>query len=141
MLDTRLAPYGVLLLRVTLGVMFLAHSLVLKLVMMSLSGNAAFFAAQGFPEWLGYAVFWAEVIGGFALVLGIQARWAALALSPILIGAVWVHSGNGWVFLAENGGWEYPLYLTVATIAQAMLGDGPCALSPSRWPLYARARG
>jgi len=47
----------------------------------------------------------------------------ALALSPIVIGATWAHSGNGWLFAAEDGGWEYPLYLFVLCIAQVMFGD------------------
>jgi putative oxidoreductase len=60
------------------------------------------------------------------------ARWVALVLSPILIGATWAHLGNGWLFAATNGGWEYPLYLFVLCISQAMLGDGAYALAPSR---------
>ena len=68
------------------------------------------------------------------LILGIQTRWVALALSPILIGAVWVHSGNGWLFASPDGGWEYPLYLFVLCVAQAMLGDGPYAISTSWLP-------
>ena len=71
------------------------------------------------------------------LVLGIRARWAALALTPILVGAVWVHAGNGWVFSAEGGGWEYPAYLAFLDIAQFFLGDGAWALAPSR-PLSGR---
>ena len=47
-------------------------------------------------------------------------------------GSPWAHSGNGWRFAAENGGWEYPLYLFVLCIAQYMLGDGAYALAPSR---------
>jgi putative oxidoreductase len=67
------------------------------------------------------------------LVLGIQARWVALALLPPLFGAiVWVHGANGWVFTASGGGWEYPAYLIIASLAQALLGDGAHALVPSR---------
>ena len=52
--------------------------------------------------------------------------------SPILIGAiVTVHGAKGWVFTAAGGGWEYPAYLFVLCLAQAMLGDGKLALSPS----------
>jgi len=74
----------------------------------------------------------AEAVGGILLILGIQTRWVALALSPILIGATWAHAGNGWLFASTDGGWEYPLYLFVLCIAQAMLGDGAYALAPSR---------
>jgi putative oxidoreductase len=48
-----------------------------------------------------------------------------------LLGATWAHVGNGWLFAAPGGGWEYPLYLFVLAIAQAMLGDGAYALMPS----------
>jgi putative oxidoreductase len=127
------ADLGVTLLRVALGIMFLAHSVVLKLMTFGLDGTAQFFVSTGLPVWLAYAVFLAEMIGGVLLVLGVQARWVALALSPILLGAlITVHFANGWVFTAPNGGWEYPAYLFVLCIAQTLLGDGAFAMSPSR---------
>ena len=74
------------------------------------------------------------------LILGIKTRWVALALSPFLLGATWAHVGNGWMFASPEGGWEYPLYLFVLAIAQAMLGDGAYALMPSQ-PRAVPARG
>jgi putative oxidoreductase len=132
MTDLKLVPYAALLLRVALGVMFLSHSIVLKLFVFTLAGNAAFFESIGLPGSFGYVVFAAEALGGTLLVLGVQTRWVALTLSPILVGAVWVHSGNGWMFASPNGGWEYPLYLTVLALVQGLLGDGAFALSASR---------
>lgn len=123
---------GVLLLRLSLGIMFLAHSVVLKLFTYGLGGTAQFFVGVGLPAWLAYVVFIAEVVGGVLLVLGIQSRWVALSLSPILLGALFtVHLANGWVFTSPNGGWEYPAYLFVLCIAQVLLGDGPYALRAS----------
>lgn len=101
------------------------------LLTLTLSGTAEFFNSIGLPTWLAYAIFLAEAVGGILLIAGIQARWVALALSPILIGATWAHAGNGWLFASTNGGWEYPLYLFVLCVAQAMLGDGAYALWPS----------
>jgi putative oxidoreductase len=132
MTDTRNAAYAALLLRLALGIMFLSHSLVLKLFVFTLEGNAQFFASIGLPAALGYVVFAAEAVGGVLLILGVQSRWVALALLPILLGAVWVHAPNGWMFGYPNGGWEYPAYLSVLAIVQALLGDGAHALSPSR---------
>ena len=43
-----------------------------------------------------------------------------------------MHAGNGWLFTNEGGGWEYPVFLTVAAGAVALLGDGAYALKPSR---------
>ena len=132
MTEDRLRSYGVLLLRVSLGTMFIAHSMVYMLMTLTLDGMAKFFVSIGLPAWLAYATFLAEAVGGVLLILGIQTRWVALALSPILIGATWAHAENGWLFASENGGWEYPLYLFVLCIAQALLGDGAYALAPSR---------
>ena len=124
------------LLRVSLGVMFLAHSVVLKLLTFGLPGTAAFFGSLGLPPWLAYVTFAVEAVAGILLVLGIQARLAALATLPFLLGALAVHWPNGWVFNATGGGWEYPAYLAVLAVAQALLGEGAFALSPSR-PLTA----
>ena len=129
MIDTRTAPYAATLLRVSLGAMFIAHSLVLKYLTFTLPGTAQFFQSLGLPATLAYATFWAELVGGVLLVAGVGSRWVALALIPILAGATWVHAGNGWVFNAPNGGWEYPVFLMVASIVQALLGDGRYALA------------
>jgi putative oxidoreductase len=120
---------GIALLRLTLGIMFIAHSVVLKLLTYGLDGTAQFFVGVGLPGWLAYATFFAEALGGVLLVLGVFTRSVALGLTLPLIGAiVWVHGGNGWVFTAPNGGWEYPAYLIVLCVAQALLGSGAYAL-------------
>ena len=129
MIDSRTAPYAAALLRVSLGVMFIAHSLVLKYLTFTLPGTAQFFQSLGLPAGLAYATFWAELVGGVLLVAGVGTRWVALALVPILAGATWVHAGNGWVFNAQNGGWEYPAFLITASLVQALLGDGRYALA------------
>ncbi|OQW54125.1 MAG: hypothetical protein A4S14_01410 [Proteobacteria bacterium SG_bin9] len=132
MTQHQLTEIASFLLRVALGAMFLAHSVLLKFYVYTLPGTAKFFEGIGLPGWGAYAVFVAEAIGGVLLVLGIKARWVALALAPILAGATWSHWSNGWVFSGANGGWEYPLYLTLLAIVQFILGDGAYALSPSR---------
>lgn len=131
MLHERTAPYGALVLRVSLGVMFIAHAL-LKYFVFTLPGTVGFFEKIGLPGPLAYAVFAAELAGGALLILGIATRWVALALVPVLLGAAWVHLPNGWVFSAPNGGWEYPAFLAAAALAQAMLGNGAHALRMAR---------
>jgi putative oxidoreductase len=74
--------------------------------------------------------------GGLALILGAYTRTIALLLVPILIGATLQHIGNGWVFSAKGGGWEFPVFWTVLLLVQALLGDGADA-----WrPFYQQAR-
>lgn len=128
MIDLRTAPYAAFVLRVALGVMFISHAL-LKYYVFTLPGTVQFFQSLGLPGALAYATFFAELIGGALILLGVQTRWVAAALVPVLLGATWVHSGNGWLFNAPNGGWEYPAFLTIAAAAQTLLGDGRFALS------------
>ena len=132
MIDTRTAPYAATLLRVTLGVMFIAHAL-LKYVVFTLPGTAQFFVSLGLPGPLAYVTVGAELIGGLLILGGVYARWVALALVPILIGAIWAHAGNGWLFSAPNGGWEYPAFLAIAALVVSLLGDGKYALTGSRY--------
>lgn len=131
MIDPRTAPYAALLLRLTLGIMFVAHAL-LKLFVFTLPGTVQYFASLGLPGALAYLVFAAELVGGVLLILGVRTRWVATALIPVLLGATWAHVGNGWQFSAPNGGWEYPLFLALAAAVQALLGDGAHALAPER---------
>lgn len=131
MSQTLLTNHAAFLLRVALGIMFLAHSLILKLYIFTLPGTAQFFMVLGLPGWFAYVVFWAEVPAGIALVLGYKARWVALATVPILAGATWAHLGNGWMFGYPNGGWEYPAYLTLLAVVQGLIGDGAYAISRS----------
>ncbi|MGF1594760.1 MAG: DoxX family protein [Kiloniellaceae bacterium] len=128
MIDNRTAPYAALVLRVALGVMFLAHSLYLKIFVFTVAGTVGFFESLGLPGLFAYLTILAEIGGGIALILGFQTRLVAVALIPVLLGATWVHAGNGWLFTAEGGGWEYPLFLTAATVVQALLGSGAYAV-------------
>jgi putative oxidoreductase len=137
------APYGALLLRVALGVMFLAHSAYLKLVVFTLPGTVKFYESIGLPGIGAHATVAVEVIAGLMLIVGYRTRIAALATLPVLLGATWVHWGNGWLFTNAGGGWEYPLFLAAAAGAQALLGDGAFALScraPVRPPHRVLAR-
>src|ERR1044071_1235560 len=97
MIDSRTAPYAALILRLALGTMFVAHAL-LKYYVFTLPGTAQFFESLGLPSSLAYATFFAELIGGMAIFAGLFSRWLAAALIPILLGALWAHAGNGWLF-------------------------------------------
>ena len=127
MIDQRTAPYAALMLRASLGLMFVAHAL-LKYFVFTLPGTVKFFESIGLPGPLAYLTFFAELAGGLLILAGVGTRWVAAALVPVLLGATWAHAGNGWVFNAPNGGWEYPAFLTVASIAVALLGDGAFTL-------------
>jgi len=128
MIDTRTAPYAAFVLRVALGLMFIAHAM-LKYYVFTLPGTAQFFQSLGLPGVLGYVTFFAELVGGGLILAGVGTRWVAAALVPVLLGATWAHLGNGWLFSAKGGGWEYPAFMTLTALAQALLGDGAYAVS------------
>lgn len=131
MIDQNTAPYAALILRVGLGILFLAHGL-LKLLVFTLPGAAGYFRSLGLPGWVAYIVTFAELGGGIALIFGIYARYVALAFIPELIGTiVLVHGANGWLFANKGGGWEYPAFWALALLVQFLLGDGAWALKPS----------
>lgn len=131
-IEVRSAPYAVLLLRVALGIVFLAHAYA-KLVLFTLPGTAQFFAAHGFPGWTAYPVCALELFGGLGLIVGAYPRWIAIALLPVMLGALTVHWPNGWSFTAPDGGWEYVAFLIAMLVAQALVGDGAYALRRSAW--------
>ena len=125
--DSTRIDVAALVLRVSLGVMFVSHAM-LKIFVFTPAGTVKFFQSIGLPGPLAYATIAAELIGGVLLVLGVCTRAVSFALVPVLIGATWAHSGNGWLFTSPNGGWEYPAFLTLAAVAAGLIGDGRYAM-------------
>jgi putative oxidoreductase len=126
-----LPSFGIFLLRASLGAMWIAHAL-LKLMVFTLPGTAGYFESVGFPGFLAYPVFAIELCGGIALLLGLYARQVSLLLIPIMLLAASVHFKNGWVFTSTGGGWEYPIFLAIASLALYLIGDGAFAIKPSK---------
>ncbi len=132
MINQSTAPYGATLLRVSLGVLFLAH-VALKLFVFTIPGFVGYFATLGLPAIAAYGVITLELIGGLALVLGIYAPWVAVPLALEMLGTiVLVHGHNGWLFTNAGGGWEYPAFWAISLVALSLLGDGAFALLPAR---------
>ena len=129
-IDSLLSPdTGTFILRISLGVVLLAHSVYLKLMVFTLPGTAQFFDSIGLPGFMAYVVFAIEAIAGVALILGVKTRLFSALVIPILLGATWAHSSNGWLFSNQGGGWEYPLILSIMALAQVSLGDGIFSVS------------
>jgi putative oxidoreductase len=118
---------AIALLRVTSGALLLTHGLI-KLLVFTPAGTVGFFESISFPGFLAYPVMAGEIALGLALIVGFMTRWAALAALPIMIGAIVPHAANGFSFSNPGGGWEYPVFWSVALVAQALLGDGAYAI-------------
>lgn len=126
------ADLAATILRVSMGVLFLAHA-GLKLFIFTPAGTAAYFGSLGLPGGLAYLVIAAELLGGVALILGMWTRWVSLALVPILLGSIYVpHGAAGFFFSNEGGGWEFPAFWTLTLIVQFLLGDGAFSMKRAR---------
>ena len=128
MIRSSTAPYGIALLRVSLGILFLAH-VGLKVFVFTVPGFVGYFASLHLPAILAYATIALELFGGIALILGIYAPWVAIPLALEMLGTiVLVHGANGWLFTNKGGGWEYPAFWAVALVVLSLSGDGAFAL-------------
>ncbi|AUU90649.1 hypothetical protein C2U55_17040 [Enterobacteriaceae bacterium ENNIH3] len=94
MTDSRTAPYASLLLRLALGILFLAH-FSLKFFVFTPAGTAKFFASLGLPGGLAYLTMAVELVGAIALILGIL--WGG---DRFCIVVIWGKKGDE----AMNGG-------------------------------------
>ncbi len=131
MIDDSLGPYAVLLLRLCLGAMFIAHAM-LKVNVFTIPGTVKYFQSLGLPGWFAYVTIATELGGAACLVLGIYPRYVALLLVPLMVGTIVVeHGKHGWLFSNKGGGWEYPAFWSASLLAVFLLGDGKAVLLPS----------
>jgi putative oxidoreductase len=131
-IDTRTAPYAALILRLSLGILFLAHA-GLKFFVFTPAGTAKFFGSLGLPPELAYLIIAVETVGAIALILGLWTRISAVLLIPVLLGAiVTVHGPAGFFFTNPKGGWEFLALWIVALASQALIGAGAYAIDNLR---------
>ena len=130
---------GAMILRIALGIMWISHAL-LKWFVFTIPGSAGFLESQGLPAILAWPVFLLELGGGLLILAGVYGRYVSALLIPVLLVATWTHVGNGWVHTSAGGGWEYPIFLAVASLVHVLLGDGRPALYPGRDRAHDRSR-
>ena len=126
MIDQRTAPYGTLLLRITIGGLFILH-LYLKFALLGVDKWWTGLEQAGYPDWVLAYTISGEFVGAILITLGVYTRWASLYALPLMIGATqFVAARKG--FYYAGGGFELPLVWSILLIAQALLGDGAYAL-------------
>lgn len=136
--------YGVTILRVALGVIFLMHGYLAAFVLTP-AGFTAYNASKGvpFPTVAAWLVILGHLLGGISLVVGAYVRLGALVSLLIMGGAIWfVHLTQSFFMrgiivdaakgLAVAGGYEYALFLFAACLAVLFLGSGPLAVDKTR---------
>jgi putative oxidoreductase len=134
--DRRALNAGATLLRATLGAMYVSHAW-FKITAFGVAGFAGWLDSLGLPGFMAGPVIALELIGGILILTGFYARYVSIALLPVLAVATWVHLPNGLIFSNANGGWEYPVFLMIASVVQALIGDGALALKSRPLPFAA----
>ena len=122
-----LQSWGITVLRVMVGVVFLVHGLQ-KAWITGIAGVAESMSLIGIPLPMTAAVVVTavEALCGLALIAGFFTRWAAIPLAiNMLVAAAVVHLPAG--FFLPNG-YEYALTLLAACTSLSLLGSGACAL-------------
>jgi putative oxidoreductase len=125
-IDAAYAPYGILVLRVAVGIDWIVHAF-LK-TWRGMVTHEALLAKNGITPLLAWPTFSVELIGGCAILLGWYTRqWAALLLVFLAV-VVWIKWPVGWLYSNAGGGWEYPLFWLFAQTALVLAGSGAFAL-------------
>jgi putative oxidoreductase len=120
----RLQPLALLVMRLALGIVMLAHGY--QNLFRHLHDHVNMVASLGVPAWLGYVSSFTEFVGALMILAGFFTRPAALAICIDLLVAIWkVHWHNG---LTGDHGYEFPLALAALAFALIFLGGGPIAL-------------
>ena len=129
MIHAQTASIAALLLRLSMGIMLIAHGFYLKIFVFTMAGASGFFESIGLPGWLAWVVMLYETIGGILMILGLFNRWNSLFQGVSLLFAAYLgHSANGWLFSSPNGGWEFPAFWAIVCFSLALLGEGKYAV-------------
>ncbi len=135
------AGWGPVLLRVVVGILFVAHGA------QKLFGWFGGYGLEGTGQWMdsiglgpGYLMALlagsAEFFGGLALILGVLVRPAAIGLAITMVVAILsVHFQNG-LFMDKNG-YEYALALLVVSVSLAISGAGKASVDAQLQRTYA----
>jgi putative oxidoreductase len=139
-----MSPLGATVLRIMLGVVFIAHGYYIYDVVTSDALSAMINKRLGLPlgDYITSYILLAHFVGGIMLILGVFSRIAAMANLPIMMGAVVLFQFEQGFFLrgviidaargkADVVGYEYSLFILAATLAQCFLGSGALGLTKS----------
>jgi putative oxidoreductase len=117
----RLQPLALLVMRLVLGAIMIAHGY--HKVWGGFHHHMEYVGSLGIPAWMAYLWAGTEFFGGIAIVLGLFTRFFSLAIVIEMAVAIWkVHFKNG---LTGNGGYEFPLALAAIAFALMCFGGGP----------------
>jgi len=126
--------WALLILRLTLGVIFVGHGLQVCFGMFggpNVSGFSKMLSGLGFKPALlwAYVGAYTELIGGLCLISGFMVRVAAFFILVFIIVATFkVHLSKG--LFITNGGFEYNLLIAAVCLALMITGAGKFGIGP-----------
>lgn len=127
MFTTRTDRWGTTILRIAVGLVFVAHG-AMKIFVMGPAALAGFFASVGIPfaSLNAYFVIAVELVGGVAMIIGLGTRVIAALFAAVMVVAIaTVHGAQG--FFLPNG-YEYTLVLLAASVTLVLQGAGAFAI-------------
>jgi putative oxidoreductase len=124
----RLQPLALLVLRLVLGIIMIAHGY--SKVFGGFSHVHDMVQHLGFPGWMAYLLAGTEFFGGILMIAGLLTRFVAVAMLIDMSVAIWkIHWHNG---LKGPGGFEFPMSVAAIAFALIFFGAGPIALDSMR---------
>ncbi len=133
--DEKQLDIGLLILRVSLGIVFIAHGY-LKVFTFGIEHGMAVFEAHTvwhinmIPGWFVVPSAIIEWVGGILLIAGIKTRLVTPFLGAVAFGAGAVHFENGWYYTSTpDGGWEYGIFLFICCVVVYLVGPGKHTLT------------
>lgn len=135
MTQEKMTDLGLLIFRVSLGIIFVAHGY-LKVFTFGIERATQVFEAHTvwhinmIPGWFAPPAAVIEWVGGIMLILGIKTRLALPFLGAVAFGAGAVHFENGWNYTSKpDGGWEYGIFLSICCLVIYLVGPGKHTVS------------
>ena len=124
----RLQPLALLVLRLVLGTIMIAHGY--SKVFGGFSHVHDMVQHLGFPGWMAYLLAGTEFFGGILMIAGLLTRFVAVAMLIDMSVAIWkIHWHNG---LKGPGGFEFPMSVAAIAFSLIFFGAGPIALDSMR---------
>lgn len=124
---------GLLILRVTFGIMLLLHGLSkikngVEFIKNSLAGH-------GLSEIIAFGVFLGEVVGPLMIIIGFRTKIGALLMTINMMVALFLVHANQIFALSVNGGWavEKPALFLFGAVTLLFTGGGKYAVSSKNW--------
>jgi putative oxidoreductase len=125
---TRLAPYAGTVLRIAMGIVFIAHGM--QKFNNGVDGFAGFLTSLNvpLPELMKWVVPLLEVGGGILLILGLATRGVALLLALQMVGTILLVKLDVGLIGEGGTGAEIDLMLLAGAIALVFMGPGAAAV-------------